>query len=130
MHPFAKLKTLLRGIPEKNLLLILSLFVGICSGLAAVILTTLVEHIKDFLTSRIVTAGETVLYLVLPGVGMLISMLLLRYVIKDKIGHGVTKVRIEEVPGPLDLRYLDLIYPHIPYLDLDYLQPEIPYRFQ
>ena len=44
--------------------------------------------------------------------------------------HGVTKVRIEEVPGPLDLRYLDLIYPHIPYLDLDYLQPEIPYRFQ
>ena len=94
MHPFAKLKTLLRGIPEKNLLLILSLFVGICSGLAAVILTTLVEHIKDFLTSRIVTAGETVLYLVLPGVGMLISMLLLRYVIKDKIGHGVTKVLV------------------------------------
>ena len=94
MHPFAQLKTLLRGIPEKNLLLILSLFVGICSGLAAVILTTLVEHIKDFLTSRIVTAGETVLYLVLPGVGMLISMLLLRYVIKDKIGHGVTKVLV------------------------------------
>ena len=94
MHPFAKLKTLLRGIPEKNLLLILSLFVGICSGLAAVILTTLVEHIKDFLTSRIVTARETVLYLVLPGVGMLISMLLLRYVIKDKIGHGVTKVLV------------------------------------
>ena len=94
MHPFAKLKTLLRGIPEKNLLLILSLFVGICSGLAAVILTTLVEHIKDFLTSRIVTAGATVLYLVLPGVGMLISMLLLRYVIKDKIGHGVTKVLV------------------------------------
>ena len=44
--------------------------------------------------------------------------------------QGVTKVRIEEVPGPLDLRYLDMIYPHIPYLDIDYLQPQIPYRFQ
>ena len=44
--------------------------------------------------------------------------------------QGVTKVRIEEVPGPLDLRYLHLIYPHIPYLDIDYLQPQIPYRFQ
>ena len=44
--------------------------------------------------------------------------------------QGVAKVRIEEVPGPLDLRYLDLIYPHIPYLDIDYLQPQIPYRFQ
>lgn len=44
--------------------------------------------------------------------------------------QGVTKVRIEEVPGPLDLRYLDLIYPHIPYLVIDYLRPQIPYRFQ
>lgn len=44
--------------------------------------------------------------------------------------QGVAKVRIEEVPGPLDLRYLDLIYPHIPYLDIDYLRPEIPYRFR
>ena len=44
--------------------------------------------------------------------------------------QGVAKVRIEEVPGPLDLRYLDLIYPHIPYLVIDYLRPQIPYRFQ
>ena len=44
--------------------------------------------------------------------------------------QGVTKVRVEEVPGPLDLRYLDLIYPHIPYLVIDYLRPQIPYRFQ
>ena len=44
--------------------------------------------------------------------------------------QGVTKVRIEEVPGPLDLRYLDLIYPHIPYLVIDYLRPQIPYRFR
>ena len=44
--------------------------------------------------------------------------------------QGVARVWIEEVPGPLDLRYLDLIYPHIPYLDIDYLRPEIPYRFQ
>ena len=29
---------------------------------------------------------------------------------------------------PLDLRYLDLIYPKIPYLDIDYLRPDPPYR--
>ena len=40
----------------------------------------------------------------------------------------VAKVRIEVVPGPLDLRYLDLIYPKIPYLDIDYLRPDPPYR--
>ncbi len=46
----------------------------------------------------------------------------------DFIKKGITKVRIEVVPGPLDLRYLDLIYPHIPYLDLDYLRLDPPYR--
>lgn len=44
------------------------------------------------------------------------------------IDKGITKVRIEVVPGPLDLRYLDLIYPKIPYLDVDYLRPDPPYR--
>lgn len=46
----------------------------------------------------------------------------------DFIDKGVTKVRIEVVPGPLDLRYLDLIYPKIPCLEVDYLRPEPPYR--
>ena len=36
----------------------------------------------------------------------------------DFIAKGVTRVRVEVVPGPLDLRYLDLIYPKIPYLDV------------
>ena len=31
-------------------------------------------------------------YMVFPALGMLISLLLVRYVIKDRIGHGVTKV--------------------------------------
>lgn len=44
------------------------------------------------------------------------------------INKGVTKVRVEVVPGPFDLRYLDLIYPKIPYLDIDDLRPDPPYR--
>lgn len=48
----------------------------------------------------------------------------------DFIKKGVTRVRIEVVPGPLDLRYLDLIYPKIPYLDVDYLRPAPPYRLK
>lgn len=44
------------------------------------------------------------------------------------IKKGVTKVRIEVVPGPLDLRYLDLIYPKIPCLDIDYVRTKPPYR--
>lgn len=42
---------------------------------------------------------------------------------------GIARVRLEEVPGPFDLRYLDIIYPKCPpYLKVDHLQPLIPYR--
>lgn len=44
---------------------------------------------------------------------------------KDK---GVARVRLEVVPGPLDLRYLDLIYPKIPYLNLNKKRPIPPYN--
>lgn len=82
------------SVPEKNLLLILSLFVGVASGLAAVVLTLLVEHIKELLMSRIHDGSGNFLFLVYPGVGMLLSLLLLKFVVKDRIGHGVTKVLV------------------------------------
>lgn len=41
---------------------------------------------------------------------------------------GVTRVRLEVVPSPLDLRYLDLIYPSIPYMHIDHLRIQPPYK--
>ena len=46
------------------------------------------------------------------------------------IERGVARVRLEVVPGPLDLRYLDLIYPRIPFLDTDEVRVEPPYRLR
>ena len=46
------------------------------------------------------------------------------------IERGVARVRLEVVPGPLDLRYLDLIYPRIPFLDTDEVRIEPPYRLR
>lgn len=48
----------------------------------------------------------------------------------DFIKKGITRVRIEEVPCGLDLRYLDLIYPKPIYLDVDRQKPEPPYRIK
>ncbi len=75
-------------------MLILSLVVGVLAGCAAVLLDWAIEHISHFLLHSEVTGGggEAWRYLVLPGVGMLISLLLVKYIVKDNIGHGVTKV--------------------------------------
>lgn len=82
------------GLPEKSRLLILSFVVGICSGAAAVLLHVLIQLIRNGLSSAVASSSEVIYYLVLPGAGMLISGLLLRYLIKDNIGHGVTKVLV------------------------------------
>ena len=78
--------------PEKNVMMILSLVVGIFCGLAAVVLKLAIEFIHHHLISLSDKGAYNVLNLIYPGIGMLLAMLFVRYVVKDNIGHGVTKV--------------------------------------
>ena len=41
---------------------------------------------------------------------------------------GLARVRIEVVPGKIDLSLLDLLYPKIPFLEVDHLRVKPPYR--
>src|SRR5574344_881147 len=90
----APLRDLLKKMSEKHLLLLLSFIVGICSGLAAVLLEKLIFLINHGLTSWFSSSNDNYLYLLYPGIGMLLSMLFVRYVLKDNISHGVTKVLV------------------------------------
>ncbi len=80
-------------VPERRLLFALSLIVGVASGLAAVLLKLSISWIGKGLTGWIPEGSPwRYLLLVLPGAGMLIALLVVRYIIKDNIGHGVTRV--------------------------------------
>ena len=81
----------LKSLPERSKLLLLSFVTGVASGFAAVLLTWSIDLIRGLLGGG-VSLGHHLLYLVLPGAGMLISLLLLQFIIKDDISHGVTKV--------------------------------------
>ena len=91
-----KIKGILRHVrgmmSEKELILVLSLVVGVACGLASVALKVAIEFIHEGITSWFEGAAYNYLYLLYPGVGMLLAMLFVRYVIRDNIGHGVTKV--------------------------------------
>ncbi len=78
-------------ISERSKILLLSLLVGVLSGCAAVVLDGAIHVIKRLLNDgfHAVYAWQ---YLVLPGIGMLLSLLLVRYLVRDNIGHGVTQV--------------------------------------
>ncbi len=85
MNPFSRLS-------ERNLLLVLSVVTGLVVGLAAVILKTLISLIQRGLGGAFGGLWNGVVYYIaLPGVGMLLALLFCRYLLKDNIGHGVTK---------------------------------------
>ncbi len=81
-----------RHIKEKNFVLLLAFLVGIFSGLAAIVLKFLIHTISVALTSRINLESGNYLYILLPVVGVVITALFVRYVVRDNISHGVTRV--------------------------------------
>lgn len=87
------LKGIWTDMQEKNKLLLVSLLVGLASGLAAVALLKMIDLVQHLLSSTF-NGSPVFLYLMLPGVGMLLVMLFVRYAVRDNIGHGVTKVLV------------------------------------
>ncbi len=79
-------------IPERNFLYILSLVVGLLSGLAALLLKNLIHFVAEELTHIIRVEGFSYLYLLYPFIGILLTVLFVRYIIRDDIGHGVSKI--------------------------------------
>ncbi len=81
-----------RHIKERNFVLVLAFVVGIFSGLAAIVLKFLIHFISTVLTSRINLESGNYLYILLPAVGVVLTALFVRYIVRDNISHGVTRV--------------------------------------
>ena len=81
-----------RHIKEKNFVIVLALLVGIFSGCAAIVLKFLIHFISTVLTGGINQESGNYLYILLPSVGVVITALYVRYIVRDNISHGVTRV--------------------------------------
>lgn len=81
-----------KHIKEKTFVVLLSLVVGTLGGFAALILKTLIHLISSALTSHLDITEGNYLFFIYPVVGILITLLFVKYVVRDNISHGVTKV--------------------------------------
>lgn len=81
-----------RHVSEKAFVVVLALVVGTLGGFAALLLKWLIHLIQGMLRSHLVVNEGNYLFLVYPAVGVLIAMLFVRYVVRDNISHGVTRV--------------------------------------
>lgn len=79
-------------IKERNFIIILSLIIGVIGGFAAQLLKFLIHTISHFLTLHFSATEANYMYLVYPVVGILITVLFVKYIVKENISHGVTKV--------------------------------------
>lgn len=77
---------------EKNKIYILSLLVGLVSGTAAFMLKNFIHYVSHFLTRHFSTSSESYFYLAYPMIGIFISVMIVKYLIKDDISHGVSKI--------------------------------------
>jgi len=81
-----------RNISNDKFILILSFFVGVFTSLAACTLKGLIHLFQYLLTNNFSVSAEQFLYLLYPAVGIIIAALFVKYVVKDDISHGVTKI--------------------------------------
>lgn len=81
-----------RHIKERQFIIILSILVGVVSGLAAVVLKNMVHFAHVLFTERLQLDSGSLLFLVYPFIGIVVTYLFVRYFVKEDISHGVTKV--------------------------------------
>ncbi|MEY5000535.1 MAG: hypothetical protein RLZZ211_571 [Bacteroidota bacterium] len=85
------LKWLQYHLSKKQFILIASILVGLSAGLAAVVLKTFVHYI--FLIATYDKLSDfRFLYLVLPGIGLLFTVLVIKYGLKNKLTKGLPQV--------------------------------------
>ena len=81
-----------RHISEKHLVLLLSFFVGAFSAMAASLLKQFIHLIQWFVQEQLIAGGHTWWYLITPIIGITLAALFVKYIVKDDISHGITKI--------------------------------------
>ena len=79
-------------VSEKMFMIILALLIGFFAAVAAFSLHWIINQIVLLLTSSFDRTGANWLYLVYPVVGIYLTSLFVRYVVKDNISHGITRI--------------------------------------
>ena len=81
-----------KHIKDKRFILILAFFTGLGCALAAFLLKSSIHFVQDIVKSLMANDSLNYWYLAFPAVGIIIASLFVKYVVKDDISHGVTKI--------------------------------------
>ncbi|MBS6704008.1 MAG: chloride channel protein, partial [Alistipes indistinctus] len=81
-----------KRLTDRQLMILLAIVVGLAAGLATYVFQHTLEFFRFSLTSWFDIDKASVLYFFYPVVGIVIATLFVRYVVRDDISEGVTRV--------------------------------------
>lgn len=79
-------------ISDKQMILILAFLIGLLASVAGFFLHAIVHEIQFLLTSGFEQGTYNLLFLLFPIVGIYLTSLFIKYVVRDNISHGITRV--------------------------------------
>lgn len=82
----------IKHLSDRQATIILAFFIGFFASVAAFLLHSLIHEIQQLLTSRFHANTFNWMYLMFPVVGIFLTSLFVRYVVKDNISHGITSI--------------------------------------
>ena len=81
-----------KHVSHRKFVFFLSLLVGFSAGMGAVILKNLTHFIQYLLEGKFIQYYHHAFYFIFPLIGVSLTLLVIKYVIKDRVGHGIPSV--------------------------------------
>lgn len=79
-------------VTDRQMVLILAFCIGLFASVAAFVLHLIIKEIQQLLIARFNFDSYNWPYLLFPVVGIFLTSLFIKYVVKDNISHGITRI--------------------------------------
>jgi CIC family chloride channel protein len=82
----------IKHVRDRNFLIYLGIFIGMISGLAAVILKSAVHWLQSVLANFAEGDNSYLYYMIYPLIGIVLTVIVSHYILKANMGHGITAI--------------------------------------
>ena len=86
------LRRLSRRLSERQMIALLAIVVGLLAGLGTCFFEMLLHGVRSALVTWFPSDRAQVLFLIYPAIGIILATLFVKYIVRDEISEGVTRV--------------------------------------
>ena len=80
----------LAHLSDRQFMILLAIPTGFMAGVAAVLIKFLAHSIRDlFFNIRALNTHFDLMFIILPAIGILLTIIVIRYIIRREVGHGI-----------------------------------------